>query len=137
MIPDTEFTKGKIYILDAKYYKGGANLEEGNLPGGDSAIKQIVYAEKFKKNEKYKNHKIFNAFILPYDMQGKGLIEKLGETSEDWLIEEEKDPDYEYVKIQGIRMDTKRLMYNHKKASSEVFDELAKLIEETVSDSDK
>lgn len=133
MIPETDKTKNKIYILDAKYYKGGANLEDGSLPGGDSAIKQIVYAEKFRKNEKYKNYEIYNAFILPYDMQNTGLVSKLGETEEDWLKEEEKKSDCKYVKIQGIRMDTRSLLYKHQKANEKIYDELAEIIEKDFS----
>ena len=129
MIPETEKTKNKIYILDAKYYKGGANLEDGSLPGGDSAIKQIVYAEKFRKSEKYKHYEIYNAFILPYDMQNTGLITKLGETEEDWLKEKENESGYEYIKIQGIRMDTRSLLYKHQRANDKTYDELAALIE--------
>ena len=33
----------KIFVLDAKYYKAGADLKEGNMPGGESILKQIVY----------------------------------------------------------------------------------------------
>lgn len=130
MIPETENTKNKIYILDAKYYKAGVNLDEGSLPGGDSVIKQIVYAEKFKKNSKYKDYEIFNAFILPYDKKDGNFIIKLGETKEDWLEKEYDDPNFKYVRVQGIKMDTRQLMYNHKHASDIVFDELADLIEQ-------
>ena len=132
MIPKTEVTKNKIYILDAKYYKAGVNLDEGSLPGGESILKQLVYAEKFKKDNDYKDCEILNAFILPYDGQGKNFITKLGETKEDWLEKEYKDPKCKYVRVQGIKMDTRTLMYNHKHASDKVFDELASLIEDGI-----
>lgn len=130
MIPETDFTKNKIYILDSKYYKAGVNLDDGSLPGGESVLKQIVYAEKFKKDEAYKDHEIINAFILPYDSEGQNFISRFGHTKEDWLKDEYKDPKYKYVRIQGIRMDTRQLMYNHQKATDTMFDDLAQLIEE-------
>ncbi len=121
----------KIYILDAKYYKAGANLDDGNLPGGESILKQIVYAQKLKMNDKksISHHKIYNAFLLPYGkLDGEENLLPLGSTSEDWYSDEEMSAN-EHLKIRAIRLDTKKLMYNHKSADESVFTALADLIE--------
>ncbi len=126
MILDSNPEDKKIFVLDAKYYRAGEDLTQGSLPGGDSALKQMVYAEKFKKDPKYKNYKIYNAFILPSHLTNPENIETLGETEEDWLY----DITDEYTKVQGIRLDTRKLMYNHKKGTNEIFEQLANCIEE-------
>lgn len=121
----------KIYVLDAKYYKAGANLDNGNLPGGESVLKQIVYAQKLESNAKKsgKPHTIYNAFLLPYAKKDGGTyLTPLGSTTEDWYSENELCKN-EYLKIRAIRVDTKTLMYNHRGADEKLFDELAALIE--------
>ena len=121
----------KIYVLDAKYYKAGVNIDDGNLPGGESILKQIVYAQKLERNDKIKltQHKIYNAFLLPYGMKEKeNFLVPLGSTSEDWYSEKEMSEN-DFLKIKAIRVDTKTLMYNHKCADDKMFDEMADLIE--------
>ena len=123
--------KDKIYILDAKYYKAGVNLDDGNLPGGESILKQIVYAQKLARNDKINGtgHKIYNAFLLPYGMkENEGSLVPLGSTTEDWYSQKEMSEN-EFLKIKAIRVDTKTLMYNHRSAVDKTFDEMADLIE--------
>lgn len=119
----------KIYVLDAKYYKAGANLGDGNLPGGESVLKQIVYAQKLERTGKKNDtpRTIYNAFLLPYGTDG-GNLSPLGSTAEDWYSENELH-ETEYLKIRAVRADTKTLMYNHNCADKNCLVELAKLIE--------
>lgn len=126
-----------IYILDAKYYKAG-NDKNASMPGGESILKQLVYAEQFKRNPKYAGKKLLNAFILPYDKEKyeSGIIAHQGSTNEEWFTENYKqqhyDSDFDYIKIQAIQMDTKHLMQNHSRATQTIFDELADEIEKGI-----
>ncbi len=121
----------KIYVIDAKYYKAGANLDDGNLPGGESILKQIVYAQKLERNDRLagKEHKIFNAFLLPYGMkENDKYLVPLGSTEEDWYSKKEMNEN-DYLRIRAIRVDTKTLMYNHNVSEDSAFTALADLIE--------
>lgn len=121
----------RIYILDAKYYKAGANLSDGNLPGGESVLKQIVYAQKLEGGDKKSGcpHKLYNAFLLPYGMKdGEARLIPLGSTTEDWYSESQMN-EKTYLRIRAIRVDTKTLLYNHNVADKNLLDELADVIE--------
>lgn len=123
----------KIFVLDAKYYKAGADLKEGNMPNGESILKQIVYAQKLEHLDKQNNtsHKIYNAFLLPYGKtENENNLVPLGKTTEDWY-DEESIKEKEYLQIRAIRLDTKSLMYNHSVATTETLSSLAELIQET------
>ena len=121
----------KIFVLDAKYYKAGADLKDGNMPGGESILKQIVYAQKLEHLDKQNNtsHKIYNTFLLPYGKtENENNLVPLGKTTEDWYDEEILKQN-EYLQIRAIRLDTKSLMYNHSVANEETLAFLAELIQ--------
>ena len=118
-------------MLDAKYYKAGADLKEGNMPGGESILKQIVYAQKLEHLDKQNNtsHKIYNAFLLPYGKtENENNLVPLGKTTEDWY-DEQAIKEKEYLQIKAIRLDTKSLMYNHSVGNDETLSSLAELIQ--------
>lgn len=113
--PDTiMLLNGKVYVLDAKYYKFGWSDVPGHLPGSPSINKQITYGEYIAKNEKFmKNGEhptVYNAFIMPYDSKGKRFPTKLpvhyiGSAASDW-----KNGKKKYENVMGILMDVKYLM---------------------------
>lgn len=136
LIPDTimmrSCRKNKIYVLDSKYYKAGVDLDYGKLPAAESVPKQIVYAEKIKKQ--YKKHIIYNAFILPYDSKNDDVpMEYLGHVRPDWIDENKiNTTESPFYKIQAIKVDTRNLMYNHFPADDKLFTDMANIIENGV-----
>ena len=48
----------RLFVLDAKYYKAGADLKDGNMPGGESILKQIVYVQKLEHLDKQNNTRL-------------------------------------------------------------------------------
>lgn len=115
LIPDTiMFNKdeNKIYILDAKYYRAGNDLNSGALPSAESVPKQLVYAERIRTKKIVKPENIYNAFILPFESKTQIKIEYFGFVEPDW-IDSENIEKYPYYRIQGIRVDTRFLMQNH------------------------
>lgn len=115
LIPDTIMfnrDENKIYILDAKYYRAGNNLNSGALPSAESVPKQLVYAERIRTKKIVKPENIYNAFILPFESKTQIKIEYFGFVEPDW-IDSENIEKYPYYRIQGIRVDTRFLMQNH------------------------
>lgn len=124
---------GKVYVLDAKYYKYGWSGKAGHLPGTTSINKQITYgeyiaeAEKFMKNGNHPT--VYNAFIMPYDAQGKRFptkrpIHYIGTAASDW-----KSGHKTYENVAGVLMDVKYLMgIDGRMEESEIL-KLAELIE--------
>lgn len=57
---------GKVYVLDAKYYKYGWSGAPGHLPESTSINKQITYGEYIAKSEKFlkegQHPTVYNAF---------------------------------------------------------------------------
>ena len=123
----------KIYVLDAKYYKFGWSGVPAHLPESTSINKQITYGEYIAMDDKFvKNgdHPIvYNAFIMPYDSNGKRFNTKspihfIGTATSDW-----KSNHKEYENIVGVLMDVKYLMgLNSRMDQSEIM-LLADLIE--------
>lgn len=108
-----------LFILDSKYYKVGVVAKNENdlkkfLPSTDSIQKQITYAEFIQNNFKESSQNIYNAFIIPYNMEENELklttpIAYLGYAVANWKenleIEEKK-----HLKIAVVFVDTKYLM---------------------------
>lgn len=148
--PDTiafkysEETK-KVFILDSKYYKGSVNLDDGNLPLSESVPKQLVYANWAinKVNPKNESQNVFNAFIMPDNLEGENKPERLkmkyyGFVKPEWLSDEEfKDEKKPYNRIQGIKIDTRDLMENYFQRNKKDFDGLLEIIENEANSMDK
>jgi len=60
--------KDKIYVLDAKYYKYGQTGNADDLPGSADINNQITYGEYIARHSQIPNERLFNAFLLPYNM---------------------------------------------------------------------
>lgn len=73
-MPDTVMLyNGKVYILDAKYYRYGNTHKPEHLPDSSSINKQITYGE-YIQSMGIENDSLFNAFLMPYNSQ-KNLFE--------------------------------------------------------------
>ena len=122
--------RDKFYVLDAKYYKYGQTGKFYDLPGSADINKQITYGEYIAHTLKISNERLFNAFILPYDMKNnkfgmKFLFVNFGEAVGDW-----KENVHYYERVQGIVIDTRFLMYNYLTISKTYKNELATCIEQ-------
>lgn len=125
---------GKVYVLDAKYYKFGGSGALGHLPESTSINKQITYGEYIAEDKKfmaYGEHPIvYNAFIMPYDSHGKRFptgkpIHYIGFATSDW-----KNGKKKYENVMGILMDVKHLMGIDSRMDQFEILKLTKLIEE-------
>lgn len=133
--PDTiMLLKGKVYVLDAKYYKFGWSGIPSHLPESTAINKQITYGEFIAEESRFMrdgHHPVvYNAFIMPYDSRGKKFptktpIHYIGSATSDW-----KGGAKKYENVLGILMDVKYLMgIDSRRDSSEIL-KLAALIEE-------
>lgn len=130
--PDTIMIHNeKIYVIDAKYYRYGDTFDPNHLPNASSISKQITYGEYIDKEKGYDSNLIFNAFLMPYNMNNESLelnelYENIGQAVSEWKTSDNKH----YERIQGILVDIRSLMfiYNGNKRSN--IEELATAIEE-------
>ena len=113
--PDTIMLHdGRVYVLDAKYYKYGWSGIPGHLPESTSINKQITYGEYIAESEKFvvndKHPVVYNAFLMPYDSMGKRFSTKepihyVGVATSEW-----KSGTKKYENVIGILLDMKYLM---------------------------
>lgn len=136
--PDTiMITDESISVLDAKYYKYGVTGRVSDLPRSTSINKQITYAEYIAENPKFtedrkNDKKIFNAFLLPFDMEDNKLGANdnyftIGEAVADW-----KQADKDYERVQGILVDVKKLMANSTKPNIQEIKKLSDAIKDSI-----
>lgn len=131
--PDSVMIYGdKYYVLDAKLYKYGWTAVADDLPNGSDINKQITYGEYLARTRSLPDEKLFNAFIMPYNMQDNlfgltGTMGNIGEAVGDWRAN-----DRNYERIQGIVVDTRHLMYNYIGTPEEQKRELAECIEKVL-----
>lgn len=128
---------GKVYVLDAKYYKYGWSGLPKHLPESTSINKQITYGEYIAKSSEFvkdgEHPIVYNAFLMPFDSRwGKFSTDKsfyyIGTATSDWKLGKDK-----YENIIGILVDVKYLMgINNRLEESEIM-RLAQLIEESCS----
>lgn len=125
---------GKVFVLDAKYYKYGWSGAAGHLPESTSINKQITYGEYIAKAARFvkdgQHPTVYNAFLMPYDSKGKKFptgkpIHYIGTATSDW-----KTGDQKYENVLGILMDVKYLMGIDSRLDESEIMKLAALIEE-------
>ena len=137
--PDTIMLHdGKVFVLDAKYYKYGWTGAPAHLPGSASINKQITYGEYIAGTDAFKdehgnNPTVYNAFLMPYDSYGKTFhtetnLHYAGTAVSDWKVSDDLK---EYEKIAGVLVDVKTLMQNYLPEKDKVV-ELAELIERNI-----
>lgn len=152
----------KIFVLDAKYYqygddgknKSGAR-DPKTLPGSESILKQIAYAEfvetilRGQNNEKSSvvsngsaqddkrnadRDNVFNAFILPYaanENDGKSYcLENFGYAKCEWRLNTSMEKSYD--RIYGILLDVRSIMQRHPFHSDDDMADLSNVILEKV-----
>lgn len=108
---------GKIYVLDAKYYRYGVSGLPKHLPESTSINKQITYGEYIDNCAELKakyGDTIYNAFLMPYNkddnpfhLQGQ-YFANVGEAAGEWKFGYHK-----YERVQGIVVDIRYLMNNY------------------------
>ena len=104
------------FVLDSKYYRFGATRNEYDLPGTDSIIKQISYAEFIENKFNIDSSRIYNAFILPADLDGK-FFEYFGFAECDSNPTENKN----YNKIHGLLIDIFELIGQYLKSENRIY----------------
>lgn len=116
------------FVLDAKYYQYGDSGLPKDLPQNTDINKQITYAEYLEIGKKINPENIYNAFLIPFNMDGEKFSSdepfvNIGEAISEWRTNENK-----YEHIQGILVDTKFLMNSYKSKSTIHIRKLAKAI---------
>lgn len=133
--PDTIMLyDGKIYVLDAKYYRFGISGDPNDLPESSSINKQITYGEYIYTQKKFKEKygedvPVYNAFIMPYNannnlFSSNEIFLNIGEATGDW-----KTKGHKYERVQGIVVDVHYLMHHYIGKTENQIMQLAKSIE--------
>lgn len=104
---------GKMYVLDAKYYRYGITGNPNHLPNSSSINKQITYGEYIYNQGRAADGRLFNAFLMPYNAAENvfGIHDafcNVGMAVGNW-----KNNTHNYEIIQGILIDTRYLMYHY------------------------
>ena len=125
--------RDKYYVLDAKCYRYGWTGNAEHLPNSADINKQITYGEYIARTRGVPNDKLFNAFVMPYNMADNlfkltSTIGNIGEAIGDW-----KTSMKYYERIQGIVIDTRFLMFNYIGMPERKKEELAGSIEKVLS----
>ena len=125
---------GKIYVLDAKYYRYGITNNPSHLPDSSSINKQIIYAEYIASQQRFREEygdivPVFNAFLLPFNRNNNAfstddVFTSVGEATADW-----KDGSRDYERIIAVVIDTRFIMYNYYGSHTEKITRLAETID--------
>ena len=127
--PDTIMKyDGKIFILDAKYYKYGITGIPAHLPNTDSIQKQITYGDYVAERGFAPRNDIYNAFLMPFckgdeDYPYKFVCVGIA----DWRSYTTETENYNYVL--GILIDTKHLITSYSKHNAGEIERLSLCIE--------
>lgn len=125
---------GKVFVLDAKYYKYGWSGAPGHLPESTSINKQITYGEYIAESDRFirngQHPVVYNAFLMPYDSMGKRFptekpIHYIGTATSDWKTGNQK-----YENVVGLLLDVKYLMGIDSRLDESEIMKLAAIIEE-------
>ena len=129
--PDTIMLhEGKVYILDAKYYKYGITRNPMHLPASSSIEKQIVYGEYVEANFGIPGSEIYNAFVMPFSGSAEEPYRFVSVGTADWKTYSGPSANYDYVL--GILMDTRYLIEQHSKHNESEIERLSELIESSL-----
>ena len=137
--PDTVLIKdGKVFILDAKYYRYGTTFRPGDMPETTSIQKQITYGEYVKKVKDGQFEDVFSAFVLPYSKNMNIHKDRFHENMEFIGIAEAAWVNSDHAsnrKIVAILIDTNFLINNWIKKDEDNIDNVIRLIEHNVTGS--
>lgn len=124
---------GKVYVLDAKYYRYGVTGDRGHLPESSAISKQITYGEYVRSCRG--DVPVYNAFLMPYDSSDNPFgvrgeeFANIGEATGQW-----KSGEQSYERVQGIAVDTRSLMQQHSGFHQGEIRRLAKAIEDALAE---
>ena len=138
--PDTIMLyAGKIYVLDAKYYRYGITGNPNHLPESTSINKQITYGEYIHTQDALRQQygedvPVFNAFLMPYNSEDNifgfnSVYGNIGEARGDW-----KNNIHSYEHVQGIVVDIRYLMYHYSGNHTSKIMQLAETIEKALAE---
>ncbi len=136
--PDTIMIyNGRLYVLDAKYYRFGISANPSQLPESTSINKQITYGEYIYNHEQYRRlygEHVYNAFLMPFNVKNNpfGITDvfgSIGEATGDWKV---KGRSYEHV--QGIVVDVNYVMHHYTGKHEREIAQLATLIEQSLTE---
>ena len=136
--PDTIMKEdGKVFILDAKYYRYGNSKNPADLPHSASVNKQISYGEYVATHPKFKDKdgrapEVYNVFLMPFNKNGQAFPSEedmlhIGEARGDW-----KDSGAFYERVQGVLLDMKWMMQRTVKHNEKDIGQLARLVESVI-----
>lgn len=131
--PDTIMRlDGKIYILDAKYYKYGVTGLPAHLPNTDSIQKQITYGDYIAERGYAPRNDIYNAFLMPYCKRPDDALpfKFVSVGIADWRSYDPGTENYNY--ILGILIDTKYLVTTYSRHNSIEIERLSAFIEDAL-----
>ena len=123
---------GKIFILDAKYYKFGVTGLPSHLPNTDSIQKQITYGDYIAEKGFAPRNEIFNAFLMPFckPANEEFPFKFVSVGIADWRQYSPGTENYNY--ILGILVDTKYLVTTYSRHNAEEIERLSVFIEESL-----
>lgn len=138
--PDTVYKKDdtNIYIFDSKMYQFGFSGDKKDLPGTDSIQKQVTYGDHIFFNVLGKKGRVNNAFIIPYNKElpffkndvniekcVDGNLAYIGYAEPTWR----EFSDEKYNHVHTILIDFNYLLKNYDSRSSEIIEEICKIID--------
>jgi len=134
--PDTVLIKdGKVYILDAKYYRYGTTFKPSDMPETTSIQKQITYGEYVKRVKAGLYEDVFSAFVLPYSKVDNSHndiffhnLEFIGLARAKWIDSNAESS----RRIVAVLVDTKHLINNWVKKNEDNIDSIIDIIERNV-----
>lgn len=136
--PDTIMIyDGKLYVLDAKYYRYGVSANASQLPESTSINKQITYGEYIHNHERYGRQygeNVYNAFLMPFNSEDNpfNITETfgcVGEATGDW-----KKAGHAYERVQGLLVDVNYVMHHYTGKHEREIAQLAALIEQSLAE---
>ena len=130
--PDTIMKHdGKIFVLDAKYYKFGITEKASDLPQTSSIQKQITYGKHIAEHmNEVPIDNVFNAFIMPFNATDEHMVFVSVGTA-DW--EEYQADSANYIYVLGILLDTRWAITQYIRHNDQEIERLANLIESSLS----